>query len=316
MSTLVCFVLVVHISTASSALFAIGDVHGDVEQLKAMLQLCQVVNASGNWTGGNATVVQVGDIFDRGPEDFEAAAFLMHLREEAAVAGGTVAILLGNHELMNLESAFHYAHPDSLQGEARKAALASGTPIGDFVRSFNLTYVSMNTLFVHAGLDARYLSESEDALTSLNSEGQDALQSNWFKAPLFGIHGPLWTRRIVNEAISGDCDRVKSTLSQVKLDRMVVGHTPQRSGHVEAYCDDRLIVVDVGMSKWMYGHLSALELSSNDIGEIEMREVFGQYTDDHGKADGATPKTLEEALRADASLLQEVLETVEEKVRD
>ena len=44
----------------------IGDVHGDLEKSKQALQLAELINDSGNWTGGSTTVVQVSDVLERG----------------------------------------------------------------------------------------------------------------------------------------------------------------------------------------------------------------------------------------------------------
>jgi hypothetical protein len=46
--------------------------------------------------------VQTGDFTDRGPQVRAAMDFLMGLEPQAKAAGGRVAVLLGNHEVMNL----------------------------------------------------------------------------------------------------------------------------------------------------------------------------------------------------------------------
>ena len=46
---------------------AIGDLHGDLEQGYTALRLAGVVNVQGSWSGGKATLVQTGDLLDRGP---------------------------------------------------------------------------------------------------------------------------------------------------------------------------------------------------------------------------------------------------------
>ena len=50
----------------------------------------------------NAVLVQTGDYFDRGPDMRKLLDFLRALESSAAAAGGTVHILLGNHDAMNL----------------------------------------------------------------------------------------------------------------------------------------------------------------------------------------------------------------------
>ena len=48
---------------------AIGDLHGDLSQARALLLASQLVDEQGNWSGGSATLVQTGDVLDDGPDD-------------------------------------------------------------------------------------------------------------------------------------------------------------------------------------------------------------------------------------------------------
>jgi hypothetical protein len=89
-------------------LIAIGDVHGDYEDLCAILQRVQLINEQRHWTGGNATFVQVGDLIDRGPQPREVLDLMMSLDEQSAKADGHVVAILGNHEMMNLMGDLRY----------------------------------------------------------------------------------------------------------------------------------------------------------------------------------------------------------------
>jgi len=81
---------------------AVGDVQGDFDDFLLILQRVGVVDGQRHWIGGKATLVQVGDLLDRGPKEREVMDFLMSLEKEAPKAGGQVVILLGNHEVMNI----------------------------------------------------------------------------------------------------------------------------------------------------------------------------------------------------------------------
>src|SRR5213594_1370873 len=50
---------------------AIGDVHGDFDDFVALLQRTGLIDAQHHWTGNKATLVQVGDLLDRGPKPRE-----------------------------------------------------------------------------------------------------------------------------------------------------------------------------------------------------------------------------------------------------
>jgi hypothetical protein len=90
---------------------AIGDLHGDHEAWRAIARAARLVDAKGKWTGGNATLVQMGDIVDRGPDSLKIIRDLMSLQREAPRRGGRVVVLLGNHEAMMVTGDLRYVHP-------------------------------------------------------------------------------------------------------------------------------------------------------------------------------------------------------------
>ncbi|HVS03601.1 MAG TPA: metallophosphoesterase [Thermoanaerobaculia bacterium] len=87
---------------ASARVVAIGDVHGSLDGLQSILGTAGLLDAEGHWAGGDATLVQTGDLLDRGVDVRGVMDLLMRLQPEAKAAGGEVVVLLGNHEIMNL----------------------------------------------------------------------------------------------------------------------------------------------------------------------------------------------------------------------
>ncbi len=81
---------------------AIGDVHGSIDGLTSILSEAGLIDTTGSWTGGSATLIQLGDLLDRGVRLREVLDLLMRLELEAPRSGGRVIVLLGNHEVMNL----------------------------------------------------------------------------------------------------------------------------------------------------------------------------------------------------------------------
>lgn len=77
---------------------AVGDVHGDKDALSAVLKMSGLVDEKEHWIGGAAHLVQVGDVPARGIQTRQAFDMLIRLEKEAAVAGGKVHALIGNHE--------------------------------------------------------------------------------------------------------------------------------------------------------------------------------------------------------------------------
>lgn len=90
-------------------LVAIGDLHGDLEKSKEALRLAGLIDVADRYTGGSATVVQIGDVLDRGGDELKILYFLEKLKREAARRGGRIITMNGNHEIMNVEGDFRFA---------------------------------------------------------------------------------------------------------------------------------------------------------------------------------------------------------------
>jgi hypothetical protein len=87
---------------APGRVVAVGDVHGSLDGLRAVLKAAGLIDGADHWVGGSATLVQTGDVTDRGADVRGALDLLMALQREAPRQGGRVAPVLGNHEVMNL----------------------------------------------------------------------------------------------------------------------------------------------------------------------------------------------------------------------
>ncbi|MDP1569858.1 MAG: metallophosphoesterase [Vicinamibacterales bacterium] len=98
-------------ASAPARVIAVGDVHGELDGFVALLEATGVIDARRRWTAGAATLVQTGDISDRGDGVRAAMDLLMALERNAPRAGGRVVALLGNHELMVLLGDFTEVTP-------------------------------------------------------------------------------------------------------------------------------------------------------------------------------------------------------------
>ncbi|MEO7602371.1 MAG: metallophosphoesterase [Sphingomicrobium sp.] len=88
---------------------AVGDLHGDYSAWLAIARDAGLIDASNHWSGGPSTLVQLGDIADRGPNTLKIIRHLQQLEREALKTGGKVVVVLGNHEAMNLIGDLRYA---------------------------------------------------------------------------------------------------------------------------------------------------------------------------------------------------------------
>jgi hypothetical protein len=80
-------------------LFVVGDVHGHLAELTRALHASGLVDADGDWSGGDAELWFLGDFVDRGPDGVGVIEFVMRLGEQS---GGQVDALIGNHEVLLL----------------------------------------------------------------------------------------------------------------------------------------------------------------------------------------------------------------------
>ncbi len=100
-------------ANASARLLAVGDIHGDFDSLVAILQELEIIDHQHHWTGGDTTLVQTGDMLDRGPKDRQVMDLLMALEKEAPKSDGEVIVLLGNHEMIILQGDMRYVAPET-----------------------------------------------------------------------------------------------------------------------------------------------------------------------------------------------------------
>ena len=101
--------------TGVKRIVAIGDVHGDYQQLVALLRQARLIDQKNHWIGGATHLVQLGDVPDRGTETRKTLELLMDLEKEAAKAGGHVHALIGNHEAMNMYGDLRYVPPKEFE---------------------------------------------------------------------------------------------------------------------------------------------------------------------------------------------------------
>jgi hypothetical protein len=105
-------------------LVCVGDIHGDVNVLKKLLQISKVYDGH-RWIGGDTILVQCGDVLDRGSQELECYSLLTRLSREAQYEGGRLILLWGNHEVSNAVGKFHATTGDSEYEEIVGSSLDS-----------------------------------------------------------------------------------------------------------------------------------------------------------------------------------------------
>ena len=134
--------------------YAVGDIHGSIDKLKALLAACREHAA-----GRPARFVFLGDYIDRGPDSAGVIRFMMRLQDEL---GADLIALMGNHEAWALESVHRLNPSPSWLRNGGTATLQSYgvTSVGELPRehlnwlsSLRLSFDDGRRFFVHAGVD-------------------------------------------------------------------------------------------------------------------------------------------------------------------
>jgi hypothetical protein len=272
---------------------AVGDVHGDYEQLVAVLKTAGLIDDQLNWTGGKTHLVQNGDILDRGPDSRKAMDLLMRLEKQAEEAGGYVHALIGNHEAMNVYGDLRYtsagefaafrdedyekehppdgAHPPGY-AEHRTQFSPDGT-YGKWIVSHDTVIKINDSLFLHGGISAKYASTKiREINEKVRQELKDGSLAEVLKDPsklrnyvATDPDGPLWYRGESTGDASLDplVDKIRKNFG---VERMVLGHTYADAAITPRF-DRKVILIDIGLSR-VYdgiGKVGCLVMEGNQV---------------------------------------------------
>lgn len=268
---------------APDRLVAIGDIHGDLEAFHRALRVAGATDEHGRWTGGKLVVVQTGDQIDRGDDDRAVIELTDQLKDVAVAAGGRFVSLIGNHEAMNVNGDLRYVTPGGAALFAdvdtsrtppsvlaqfpaeQRGRVAAFQPGGPFARRFaerDVVAMAGGTVFVHGGVTlglVRY------GIGRINRETRAWMNGNGpMPFPVKDPDGPLWTRRYSEDDLGIDCAGLAAALDALGAKRMVVGHTPQRSGITNA-CDGKVWRIDTGLSRHYGGPTEVLEIRGDAV---------------------------------------------------
>src|SRR5262245_39595610 len=166
---------------------AVGDIHGDLNAFIGILQRAQLIDPTNRWSGSKATLVQTGDILDRGPKARGVMDLLMSLQKDAQRQGGRVLVLMGNHEAMNIYGDLRYvtnadyasfaddadkskrkadqSSPGKPEGYAERcAALGPEGKYGKWLRTLPAIAKVDDSIFLHGGITPELASYGVDKL--------------------------------------------------------------------------------------------------------------------------------------------------------
>ncbi|MBV8718012.1 MAG: metallophosphoesterase [Chloroflexi bacterium] len=228
----------------------VGDVQGYCSVLSRLLRESGLIDHSGQWTGGSATLVVAGDLVDRGPDGVGVIQLLMDLQ----LQGGHVRVVIGNHDVQLLA-----AH--RFGGSMVDAWLDAGGVREDLERLTsehvewlsNLPALSLidHTLVVHA--DAMFYTTYGSTPGAVNARVREVLSSanlsEWqLLLERFGEHRAFF-------GANGEAN-LAQFLTTFGGERLVHGHTPiarmlgippESVTSAYVYRDGRCVNVDPGI---------------------------------------------------------------------
>lgn len=231
-------------------LYALGDLHGEYENLIQMLKKNQLIDANYNWTGGKKILLFLGDICDRGPQVNNCLWLIYKLYNQAPETGGKVLLILGNHELMTMANNIKYLHPSDLKiASFYNMAFAHlinpfTTILGNWIIEQPSVIKIDRLLFSHGGIYPPFNTLSIDELNNRISmhltkeielslepipDRNESTKNSYIvrKSFLYGNVAPFWFR---GYALSDTCDSLSKEVNRIyDVDLQVIGHTPGKN---------------------------------------------------------------------------------------
>ena len=237
--------------TPHRQVIVIGDVHGQYDAFVTLLRHAGLVDGKLDWCGGRNRLVQMGDIFDRGPKPCQVDDLLDKIQRQANAMQGEVVRLVGNHELELLMSNF------LISGFSKDEAKVVRDKMKAQVLNFEIraAYAYKDFLFTHAGVTHKLMKIFKMQLDNLSANNvavlanmifREGIKHEFFRHPIFNISihrsGPDKFGGIFWE----DLDDLLASCPRSEL-KQIVGHTQVD----EIVLDNgrNIIPVDVGMHR-------------------------------------------------------------------
>lgn len=242
---------------------AISDIHGQTDRFQQLLRAQRILDAAGDWDWGTGVLVITSDVLDRGPAQIEALWAIYRMAQQATAAGGSVELLLGNHEAMVIAGDLRYLHPRYLEVAKQlerpyDQLFAVDSELGAWLRSRAVVLKLGDTLFLHGGLHPSF-ADTELDLAALNARfraglgvAREAIRADPAAHWLFGSDGPVWYRGYF-ESGQATSAQVDALLASAQVERIVVGHTTVEA--IRVLYEGRVIGIDSGLKYGDQGEL-------------------------------------------------------------
>lgn len=280
---------------------AIGDIHGDLEALLAILYKRGFIDKKGHWSGDARQLVLSGDLVSGKRYSRYIIDFLMRLESEAESATGKVHVLVGNKEV---EATKEKKKKNSLSKKERKGfenvphlqdnnpvnAFRYDTPHAKWLREKNFLVQINDQIYVHAGFDPLWAEKNSGG--EINSTARAWIryfQGVGEKPPkkTFWIvdprewkkgSGPAYTRIFKprtrkgeyvdkKHATSPSLKSLRSVLKKFFARYVIVGHSPVEKKVMKRhpYYGKDVRIIDTRISQRGAGRLSSLRVREGEF---------------------------------------------------
>lgn len=241
---------------------ALSDLHGQYDLTINILKANDIIDNDLNWAFGKGHLVILGDVFDRGDEVTELLWFIYYLEKQAAMSGGAVHFVLGNHEYMTMQNDLRY-----MNKKYRYASYLLKTPYGDlygtqtllgrWLRSKSTILKIDDNLFVHGGISREFV-DNDYNLEETNQYMRQSLFQNENEKSWDSIYGkyyddkgPIWYRGYFEPDFKkSDINRI---LRKLDVNHIIVGHTSFKQ--VQSLFDNKILTVDSSIKNGTTGEL-------------------------------------------------------------
>ncbi len=217
-------------------LLVLSDIEGNAAFLNSALSKLGVTAASGEWNFGANRLVIAGDSVDRGSDVFAVLWRLHGLAAQARAAGGSVHVVLGNHEQYLLRGNTVKIHPEHLYALEKMggaaAAFAPDTVIGAWLRAQPVVVKAGRVVVTHGGISSLVVQQGL-TIAQLNTAMRRYWRGELVPAAeleaVLGFNGVTQYRGYFKAeegkyAKAGDQD-VVAALRSFDADTIVVGHS-------------------------------------------------------------------------------------------
>jgi hypothetical protein len=279
---------------AVTAIYAIGDIHGDYDRLVTLLKAAHILEATpdspekARWSAGKATLVVTGDMIDKGPKPVSVLRALRALRADAPRSGGEVILLAGNHEAEFLagpdaKKAADFITDLKKQGYAPEQVAACGTDLGEFLCTLPFAARVGDWFFSHGGNTAgRTVAQISDAI--VKGVDQDGYGTKALTAPDSLLEARLGEGKqpwIDAPGFPGQRALLQSCADALGVKHMAQGHQPGEVKFADGVTRkvgqiferwELLYLIDVGMS-------SGVDDSHGAVLRIAVGQVDAVYPD-------------------------------------